>query len=73
MRTHLAKSLQTRCKAIQNAVDKYNIAAQSIGRDPLDWSTVSHYSFLEEFTLLRNTRQDVLEKPWTRPAVRLTM
>ncbi len=73
MRTHLTKSLQTRCKAIKNTVDKYNLAARAIGREPLDWTKISHYSFLEEFTLLKNTRQDISEKQWTKPAVRMMM
>ena len=42
-------------------------------RLPLDWDRVSHYSFLEEFPLLQETRNDILAKPWTRPEVRETM
>jgi hypothetical protein len=75
MRTHIAKSLQARCKAIRNAVDKYNAAAAALSppRQAVDWSRVSHYGFLEEFGLLRGTRQDVIDKPWSQPAVRETM
>lgn len=73
MRTHLTKSLQTRCKAIQNAVDKFNVAAKASGRPTLTWAQVSQYSFLEQFTLLRETREDVLAKKWTKPQYRLTM
>ena len=53
-RTHLAKSLQTRCKAIRSATDTYNKAARLLDppRPPLDWAQVSRYSFLEEFNLL---------------------
>ena len=64
MRTHIAKALQTRCKAIQNAVAKYNTIAVPLGWRTLDWTEVSHYGFLEVFTLLRETRPEVLEKPW---------
>ncbi|KAG2029491.1 hypothetical protein BDR03DRAFT_936832 [Suillus americanus] len=75
MRTHIAKSLQTRCKAIQNAVKSYNTAALAL--DPpaptLDWSKVSHYNFLEEFVLLRETRQDIHSKRWAEPVVREVM
>ncbi|KAG1887413.1 uncharacterized protein F5891DRAFT_967298 [Suillus fuscotomentosus] len=72
MRTHISKSLQTRCHAIQNAVKTYNTAAAALSppRPQLDWSKVSHYSFLEEFNLLRDTRQDVREKMWAKPAIR---
>jgi hypothetical protein len=75
MRSHIAKSLQSRCKAIQNAVKTYNAAALALDppRPTVDWSKVSHYNFLEEFNLLRDTRQDIQNKPWARPAVRETM
>ncbi|KAG2364320.1 hypothetical protein BDR07DRAFT_1225324, partial [Suillus spraguei] len=32
-----------------------------------------HYSFLKEFNLLRETRQDIHNKPWAKPAIRETM
>jgi hypothetical protein len=74
-RTHLAKSLQTRCKAIRSATDAYNRAAQSLvpPRAPLDWAQVSRYSFLEEFSLLRNTQRDITKAPWADPVVRETI
>ncbi|KAG1871441.1 hypothetical protein F4604DRAFT_1583258 [Suillus subluteus] len=75
MRTQISKSLQTRCQAIQNAVKKYNEAAAKLEppRPTLEWSKVSHYQFLDEFTLLCNTRQDICDKPWAKPAIRETM
>lgn len=39
----------------------------------VDWERVSHYNFLEDFHLLRDTRNSVMDKPWTRPAIRETM
>lgn len=76
MRTHIAKSLQTRCKAIQRAVATYNAAVVELG-DPtkttLDWSKVSHYAFLEQFEILRDARQDLSDKPWAKLAIRETM
>jgi hypothetical protein len=74
-RTHLAKSLQTRCKTIRSATDAYNRAARSLNppRPPLDWAQVSRYSFLEEFNLLRNTQRDITAMPWTKPAIRETI
>lgn len=74
-RTHLAKSLQTRCKAIRNATEAYNRAVRVLDppRPPLDWSQVSHYSFLDEFNLLRNTRHDISSAPWANPVVRETI
>ncbi|KAG1739621.1 hypothetical protein EDD22DRAFT_982276 [Suillus occidentalis] len=75
MRTHIAKALQTRCKAIQTKVKEYNAAA-SVLEPPapsLDWSHVSHYGFLDEFMLLRETCQDVQMNQWTHPEVRELM
>jgi len=75
MRTHIAKALQKRSKAIQRAVKTYNAAASALDppRPTIDWNTVSHYKFLEEFPLLRNTSQDLMGKRWALPAVRETM
>jgi hypothetical protein len=39
----------------------------------VDWSKISHYSFLDEFELLRDSRQDVRDKPWAKPAIRECM
>jgi hypothetical protein len=75
MQTHIAKSLQTCCATIHKAVEVYNQAASLLNppHPPLDWTAVSHYSFLDEFNLLRDTRQDILNRRWTEPAVRATM
>ncbi|KAI0684178.1 hypothetical protein BC835DRAFT_1409208 [Cytidiella melzeri] len=75
MRTHIAKSLQTRCKTIQRAVKAYNAAAAMLNppRPALDWSRVASFSFLEEFTLLQDTRNDIRDKEWSKPAIREAM
>lgn len=75
MRTHIAKALQSRCKAIRNAVKTYNAAAAQLDppRPPIRWEAVSHINFLEEFHLLHNTRNDIREKPWSKPATRELM
>lgn len=75
VRTHIAKSLQKRCQAIRTAVKSYNVAAKALDppRPELDWDKVSHFSFLEEFTLLQDTSNAILEKTWARPLVRETM
>ncbi|KAJ8456302.1 hypothetical protein ONZ45_g18777 [Pleurotus djamor] len=72
LRTHIAKSLQTRCKAIQRAITAYNTAALELDppRPPLNWSEVSHYAFLEDFDLMRETREDIRTKPWAQPLFR---
>jgi hypothetical protein len=75
MRTHIAKALQSRCKAIRNAVKTYNAAAAQLDppRPSISWEHVSHINFLEEFNLLHNTRQDIREKRWSQPAIRELM
>ncbi|KAL7278859.1 hypothetical protein ACG7TL_006690 [Trametes sanguinea] len=75
IRTYIAKNLQKRSKAIQTAVKQYNAAARLLSppRPALDWSKVSHYSFLEEFELLRDTRNDIRQKQWAQPLVREAM
>jgi hypothetical protein len=75
MRTQIAKALQKRSKTIRKAVNVYNAAALALDppKPTIDWSTVSHFNFLEEFTLLRNTCRDITDKRWTEPAVRETM
>ena len=72
MRTHIAKSLQSRCQTIRNAIAAYNTAAAELSppRPPLDWTEVSHYGFIEEFALLQDTRNDVRDKPWAKPMFR---
>ncbi|KAG0697180.1 hypothetical protein DFH29DRAFT_984382 [Suillus ampliporus] len=74
MRTRIARSLQTHCKTIRKAVEKYNKAAHDIpGRAPIEWSKVTHYNFLDEFSLLCKTRQDIREHLWTKPAIHETI
>jgi len=75
MRTHIAKALQKRSKTIQRAVKTYNTAAMALNPSmpTIDWTTVSHYKFLEDFPLLRNTSNDLSDKRWARPAIRETI
>ena len=75
MRVHIAKSLQTRSRAIRHAVNTYNSAAVKLDppRPTLDWTKVSHYTFLDEFNILRDTRDNIQDRPWANPAIRETM
>jgi len=75
MRTHIAKALQSHCKAIRNAVKVYNAAVAQLDppRPLISWEHVSHINFLEEFNLLHNTRQDIRDRRWSEPAVRELM
>jgi hypothetical protein len=75
LRKHIAKALQARSQAIRNALDKYNTAASALSppRSTLSWNDVVEYAFLADFDLLRDTRQDIRDRPWATPACRLTM
>ncbi|KAG6839861.1 hypothetical protein C0991_011015 [Blastosporella zonata] len=73
MRTHIAKNLQMRSKAICMAVKTYNTVAVTVNRPTLDWVKVTHYSFLDEFNLLRENQNNIRERPWANPVIRETM
>ncbi|KAF8180065.1 hypothetical protein K438DRAFT_1977033 [Mycena galopus ATCC 62051] len=75
MRAHIAKALQSRSKGIRNAIERYNAVALSM--DPpmptLSWDEVVNFGFLAEFNLLRDTRDSVPSRPWTRRNYHLAM
>ena len=75
MRKHIGKALQKRSSAIRTALDRYNTAAQALTppRQTLHWKDVVEYVFLADFDLLRDTRQDISQRPWATPAGRLAM
>ncbi|KAJ7467356.1 hypothetical protein B0H11DRAFT_2306441 [Mycena galericulata] len=75
LRTHIAKALQARSKAIKTAISKYNEAAEAMvpQKPTLDWEQVVEYAFLSDFDLLREGREDIWEKPWARPAGHMAM
>ncbi|KAG6884910.1 hypothetical protein C0992_005600 [Termitomyces sp. T32_za158] len=64
---HIGKALKAQSQAIQNMLDKYNLAAQalSLPHSKLSWDFIVEYAFLADFDLLSDTRQDVREHPWT--------
>ncbi|PPR06009.1 hypothetical protein CVT24_004721 [Panaeolus cyanescens] len=75
LRKHIANALKARSTAIKNSLSKYNTAAQAMRppRPTLSWDTVVEYAFLAEFDLLRESRQDVREKAWAQPLMRMLM
>lgn len=75
MRTHISNALQRRSRTIRNAVKSYNTAALALNppRDTLDWSKVSHFTFLDQFNILKDTRHSVFDQPWAKPVVRSLM
>ncbi|KAG6835989.1 hypothetical protein H0H93_012471 [Arthromyces matolae] len=75
LRRHIAAALKTRSQAIRTALDNYNAAAAAFSppRAILSWDVVVEYAFLADFDLLADTREDVRERPWAKPAARLVM
>ncbi|KAK7685839.1 hypothetical protein QCA50_011185 [Cerrena zonata] len=71
-RTFLAKSLQTRSKAIRRAVANYNAAAAVLNppRERINMADISQYNLIEQFALLQDTRNDIRDKPWAKPLYR---
>ncbi|KAI0798231.1 hypothetical protein C8Q75DRAFT_729359 [Abortiporus biennis] len=54
----------------QTAVNTYNTAAAALDHEKLNWKKAAKYSFLEEFMLLRDTRNDVSDRDWSKPVGR---
>ncbi|KAF7366585.1 hypothetical protein MSAN_00916000 [Mycena sanguinolenta] len=75
MRSHIAKALQARSKAIRNAIDRYNAVAEDMEppKPTLSWDEVVNYGFLSEFDILRDTQDGIQSRPWTRRSYRLAM
>lgn len=75
LRKHIANALKARSIAIRTALDRYNAAASALvpPRQVLDWEQVVEYTFLSDFDLLRDARQDIRIKPWATPAARLAI
>lgn len=73
LREHIAKQLKTRSETIRNHVNAYNAAARALPhpRPTIDFKTVIHYAFLGEFDLLRDAQEDVREKQWAKPEIRV--
>lgn len=74
-RKHLAKALKTRCKSIKAAVEEYNAVAKKMDppRETLTYEAAVNYTFLSEFDLLRDSRDDVRSKPWADPSNRVLL
>lgn len=70
LRTHIAKALKTRSKAIRSAVSDYNRVAAKFQRAQLDIETILQYISVGEFDLLRGNQYDYTAIPWMRPTER---
>ncbi|KAH7911640.1 hypothetical protein BJ138DRAFT_1135257 [Hygrophoropsis aurantiaca] len=69
LRTQISKALKTRATTIRNALARYNKYASALDppRPPLSWEKIVEYSFLGEFTLLRETDAQVHTRSWAKP------
>ncbi|KAE9391994.1 hypothetical protein BT96DRAFT_831189, partial [Gymnopus androsaceus JB14] len=75
MRKHIRQSLKNCSKSVQNAINTYNEAAAAL-KPPcrkISWDEVVDFSYLSEFDILRDTREDIREKQWATPQNRLLM
>ncbi|KAF8341119.1 hypothetical protein F5887DRAFT_888021, partial [Amanita rubescens] len=73
LRRHIANALKARSKAIKAALEKYNttVAACTPLAPQLTWDDIVDYAFLADFDLLRDTRDDVHQKPWASQTIRV--
>jgi hypothetical protein len=74
-RDKISKALRTRAQAIQNAIARYNEAAQALSppQDSLTWEEVIHMATIGDFDLLRNSHQDIRQLRWSDTEVRKEM
>lgn len=75
MRDHIAKGLKRRSVTVEAAVKRYNDAAKKLNppRPRINFKQVLDIAAVGEFDLLRQNRQDIYNKPWSRPAEREAM
>ncbi|KAJ3556901.1 hypothetical protein NM688_g1770 [Phlebia brevispora] len=69
---HKINCAQTgRPSAVQSIITISSLTACAVPpRKPLDWEVISKYGFIEEFDLLREMRDSVRDKPWTKVLIR---
>ena len=74
MRTQITNTLQQRYHAVKNAVEKSNKAAANLNllKPAIEWSRVTQYEFIQDFTLLCDCNPELITKLWLDPLVRLT-
>ncbi|KAJ3765228.1 hypothetical protein FB446DRAFT_795258 [Lentinula raphanica] len=75
MRKHISNAMKTRSKSIQTALKSYNEASAALTppRRLIRWEEILDLTFLSEFDLLRDSREDVREKRWATPKNRQIM
>lgn len=68
----IGKALQRCSEAIRKALSRYNVQAAALTppHPSLSWKDITEYTFLGEFDLLRQSRADIRELDWAKPAHR---
>jgi hypothetical protein len=67
LRKQISKAIVRRSATIRTALEKYNQLAviQDPPRPQLEYSTVVGFAWLQDFELLKHSRHDILDKPWS--------
>ncbi|EGN92009.1 hypothetical protein SERLA73DRAFT_157266 [Serpula lacrymans var. lacrymans S7.3] len=75
LQKHIGKVLQAQSAAIRTALNHYNTAARALTPPCclLEWKEVIEYTFLSDFDLPHDTRQDMSHQPLATLAGRLAM
>ncbi|KAL1740504.1 hypothetical protein HDZ31DRAFT_47382, partial [Schizophyllum fasciatum] len=72
LRKHIAANLSKRSEAIRAVLAKYNELApkQDPPRPRIQYSDIVSYAFIGEFQLLKYSKHDILQRPWSVPSNR---
>ncbi|KAI0060325.1 hypothetical protein BV25DRAFT_1783310, partial [Artomyces pyxidatus] len=72
LRKHISQAITRRSQAVRASLDRYNALAplQDPPRPTLQYSEIANYSWLGDFELLKESRHEILEQPWSQPANR---
>jgi hypothetical protein len=71
MRTYIGKHLKTRSETIRKALTAYNSAARALRKPALKFQDIVKLSFVSEFDLLKDSRDDIRELIWVNPQARM--
>lgn len=72
MRQHIGNAMKNRSKTLLSALNDYNQAASELKppRKLLKWDDIMAYTYLSEFDFLKDSSEEIMEKPWAKPVVR---
>ncbi|KAI0059965.1 hypothetical protein BV25DRAFT_1808307, partial [Artomyces pyxidatus] len=72
LRKHISTAITRRSAAVRTALAHYNKLAplQDPPRPVIDFKQIANYGWAGDFELLKDSRQEVLDKPWSKPANR---